>query len=203
MSRSRWALEVVVPVREVSASAMRLLALTASSLAALSLAGGSVTLVLVGSKGARDSAQAWLGGNAPALGVRQLDFIWADNWSVLAVSAHIITPYFVVLEPGGQFVWPDDVPLAAVAQGALCFEAPAADDHAQMAFWIGGNLAPLKLGKMRATALWHKGLCERARIMLNRMDDGRKVSRSSLNPWCAYLAANEERLAGVHCLVQA
>lgn len=196
-------LEIVVPLQSASTLALRQFAQTASSLEALSLAGGGVTLVLIGDKAARDSAQAWLIDNAPALGVRQLDFAWTDNWSVLAVGAHIATPYFAVLEPGSRFVWPDDVPLTAVAQGTLCFEPPVADDHAQMAFWVGGNLAPLKLGEMRATALWHGGLCERARIMLSRMDDGRKVSRSCLDPWRAYLAANEERLAGAHRLVQA
>lgn len=202
MSRVRWALEVVVPVWTTSISVLRLLARTVSSLAVLSSVGGNVTLVLVGDKGARDSAQKWLSNYAQDLSVRQLDFAWVDGWSALAVSTQIITPYFAVLESGGRFVWPDSVPLEAVAQGALCFEAPAADDYVQMAFWISGNLAPLKLGEMRATALWNKGLCERAHILLNRMDEGRIVSRSCIDPWRAYLAVNEERLAGAHRLLQ-
>lgn len=197
------ALEIVVPLLSASTPALRQLAQTTSSLEALSLAGLDVTLVLVGDKGVRDGAQAWLCDNAPVLGVRQLDFVWSDNWSVLAVGAHIATPYFAVLEPGSRFVWPDEVPVTAVAQGALCFESFAVDDYAQMAFWVSGNLAPLKLGEMRATVLWHGGLCERACIMLNRMNDGRTLSQSGLDPWRAYLAANEERLAGVHRLVQA
>lgn len=197
------ALEIVMPIQGASTPAFRQLAQTASSLEGLSRAGVDVTLVLVGDKDARDSAQAWLRDNASAFGVRQLDFAWADNWSVLGVGTQIATPYFAVLEPGSRFVWPDDVPLTAVALGTLCFEQPAADDHAQMAFWAGGNFAPLKLGEMRATALWHGELCERAHIMLSRMDDGRTVSRSCFDPWRGYLAVNEERLAGVHRLVQA
>ncbi len=197
------ALEIVVPLLSASKRALCQLAQTTSSLEAIMLAGLDVTLVLVGDKGARDGAQAWVSANAPVLCVRQLDFVWNDNWSVLAVGAHITTPYFAVLEPGSRFVWPEDVPATAVAQGALCFEPFTVDDYAQMAFWVSGNLAPLKLGKMRATALWHGGLCERARIMLNRMNDVRTLSQSGLDPWRAYLAANEERLAGFHRLVQA
>ena len=197
------ALEIVVPLLSASKPALRQLGQTTASLDAFVLAGLDVTLVLVGDKGTRDCAQAWLGDHAPILGVRQLDFVWSDHWSVLAVGAYIATPYFAVLEPGSQFVWPDDVPCTAIVQGTLCFEPFGVDDYAKMAFWISGNLAPLKLGEMRATALWHGRLCERARIMLNRMGDARTLPQTYLDPWRAYLAANEERLAGVHRLVLA
>jgi len=110
------ALEIVVPLRSASALVLHSLAQTVASLAALSLAGLNVTLLLVGEKRVRDSVQSWVSGHAPLLGVRQLDFAWTDNWSVLEVGTHIATPYFALLEPGGQFFWPDDVPLAAVTQ---------------------------------------------------------------------------------------
>lgn len=198
------ALEIVVPLGSTStgsAPASHRLARTVASLAPLSLDELEITLVLVGDKAVSANAQAWLGDNAPSLGVRLLDFEWANDWSVLAVGARIATRYFAVLEPGSCFVWPDDVPLTAVAQGALCFEAPRTADNAHMSFWVGGNLAPLNLGPMRGTALWHGELCERARIILCRMDDGRRVP--IMDPWRAYLAANEDRLAGAHRLVPA
>lgn len=197
------ALEVVVPLQNASTPVLCQLAQTASSLDMLSVAGLGVTLALVGDRGARDSAQLWLIENAPALGVRQLDVTWAGTCSILALGDYVSTPYFAVLEPGDRFTWPDDVPLAAIAQGTLCFEPPITHAGAQMAFWIGGNLTPLNLGAMRGTALWHAGLCERARIMLARLDDGRKAPWLHLDLWRAYLAVNEERLVGAHRLVQA
>ncbi len=195
------ALEIVIPVQSATLTLCQL-AQTTSSLEVLLQGGLDITLVLVGDEQARASASAWVSHNAPDVGVRQLCFEWGDRWSVLAVGAHIATPYFALLEPGARFVWPDDVPLTAVMQGALCFAPPAAWDYAE-ALWVGGNLAPLKLGEMRATALWHRELCERARIMLSRMDDCRTVSRSCFDPLRGYLAVNEERLASVHRLVQA
>lgn len=196
------ALEIVAPLQSASAPELRRLAQTASSLEALSLAGIDVTLVLIGEKSVRDRAWAWLSDITLRFGIRQIDFEWIDSWSVLEVSSHIATPYFAVLEPGRRFIWPDDVPLRGGGLGALCFATPAADDDIQVPFWVGGSLAPFKLGKMRATVLWHGELCERARIMLDRMDEGRKVSRARLDPWRAYLAVNEERLIGVYRLVQ-
>lgn len=195
------ALEIVAPLQSASAPALRRLAQTASSLEALSLAGIDVTLVLIGDKRVRDRAWVWLSSITLCFGIRQIDFEWIDSWSVFEVSSHILTPYFVVLEPGRRFTWPDDVPLNGGGLGTLCFATPAADDDIQIPFWVGGSLAPLKLGKMRATVLWHRELCERARIMLGRMDEGRKISGVHLDPWRAYLAVNEERLIGAYRLV--
>lgn len=196
------ALAIIVPIKGSSSSALSDLATTISSLDKLTKEGLVAELVLVGDAELSAAAEHWLLEHMPNLNVRQVEMIWADDWAVFETAGKIGTSYFAVLHPGCHFEWPAELQLADIAEGTLCFAHTNEKGHLQQAFWASGSLAPMQLGEPLSTPIWHAGLCERAAILLECLSAGRQLTKVVIDPWRAYLAVNEERLAGVHRLIQ-